>query len=98
MITKEEMTAVVIEDEDPSEKSIKQEYEEFCKKNFSLKISGRELLMLVVASSEICGSGIYCLRSNDDFHYANKKLISRELYKRLQESLEGQLFFSEIIF
>ncbi len=92
------MTAIVIKGEDPSEKSIEQEYEEFCKKDFSLKISGRELLMLVVASSEICGSGDYCLRGDDDFHYANKKLISVDLYKKLQESLEGQLYFSKINF
>lgn len=92
------MTAIVIGDGEPFEKYIEKEYEEFCKKDFSLKISGRELLMLVVASSEICGSGDYCLRGDDDFHYANKKLISVDLYKKLQESLEGQLYFSKINF
>ena len=98
MIKREEMTAVAIGTNIQNKKRLEKEYEDFCNTDFALKISGRELAMLIIASGEIGGSGVTCLRGKDDFHYSNKILLSQELYNKLSESRTGQIIFSDIQF
>lgn len=98
MIEQKDMTAVVIGTTENKDDSLKAEYEDFCKKDFQLKISGKELAMLIILAGNVGGTPNASLRSSDSFYYANKDLLSEDLYEKLAGSVKADIDCKQIKF